>query len=979
MKEGNPVNKKYFKFTFLTLIVLILTLPFHEPANYVWANDSKEDLEKEISQLGTDRSYEDYLATYKKANQVTDQEVVIDYKNILDAEQYKVLENHDGYSGKAVVSPEEGSIKWEFDVEQEGFYNIELEYYTYEGKGMNIERELHINGDVPFRSAQYLSFTRVWENVEDIKMDANGNEIKPFQTEVPSWQKSYFTDFLGYEKDPFQFYFKKGKNSIELISIQDSMAIGTMTLKQSKLVPTYSELLEEYEEKGYEKVKLPELIKLQAEHAIYKSDPMLYPTFDRSTGATEPSHPTKIRLNTIGGESWKNFGQWLTWEVDVPKSGLYEIGMKYWQNIKSGSYVSRTLRIDGEIPFQEVDGIRYNYSSKWQVNELGDKTPYFFYLEEGKHEIKLEVSLGDLAEIIQVVESDLRELNEAYREMLMIIGSTPDIFRDYSLEKRTPEAIEKIAKAEKSLKAVAAELTEQSLGKGVSTATLEALIRQLERMTKDPRKIPENWSSFETNLSSLGAWIIETQESPLQLDYLYLKSEEMETPKSTAGFFENAIYSTKSFLGSFTEDYSSVGSKAQDSITVWVGNRDHGNILDALIKNHFIPDTGIDVNVRIVDAGTLLPATLAGQGPDVALGVPITDPVNYAVRNAVVDVSEFSDYKEVERRFASSAVVPYEFNEGVYAIPETQTYPMMFYRKDIFEDLGLEKPETWTDLYEIMPIIQKSNMNIGIPVNGVTGAGALAGIEATLNSFAMFLYQNDGELYTESGELTQLDSPESIQAFQEWTSLYGDYSIPVLYDFANRFRSGEMPLGIADYTTYNYLSVFAPELKGLWDMVPIPGTEKEDGFVNRSVGSSGTATIMIKSSRKKEEAWEFMKWWSSAEVQANFGKELESIIGVAARYATANQEAVEMLGWTSSIYRNLTTQWDWVKGNPEVPGSYFTPRHIENAFRKVYNDMEDPRETILDYTQIIDREITNKRKEFNLSTVEEMEVTREGS
>lgn len=969
-KEGIPVNKKGLKIVIAILTILVLIMPtttFPNRALTVNANVKDDKMETKVT---GNRSYEEYLSKYDQDSRKIEKEIVINYNDLMDADQYEILQNYDGRKGISVISPEEGTMKWEFDVEQAGLYNIELEYYTYKGKGMNIERELRINGDVPFRSAQYLSFTRVWQNVEDIKEDSNGNEIKPFQVEIPTWQSEYFTDFLGYEKEPFQFYFKKGKNTIELASVQDSMLIRSLTLKQSKEVPTYSEILKEYEKKNYQKVELGEVIKIQAEHARYKSDPMLYPTYDRSSVATEPSHPTKIRLNTIGGESWKSVGQWLSWEVEVPESGLYEVGMKHWQNTKSGTYVARTLKVDGEIPFKEVDGIRYNYNTKWQVDELGDENPYLFYLEKGKHEITLEVSLGDLAGIIQIVESNLRTLNEAYREMLMIIGSTPDVFRDYNLEKRTPVAIEKIAEAEKSLKRVTAELTKQSAGKGVSSATLEALIRQLERMTKDPRKIPENWSSFETNLSSLGAWILDMQEGALQLDYLYLKSSNLGTPKSTAGFFKNTAYSTKSFIGSFTEDYSSVGSNKKESITVWVGNRDHGNILDALIKNHFIPDTGINVNVRIVNGATLLPATLAGQGPDVALGVGITDPVNYAIRNAIVDVSKFDDYKEVESRFAPSAVVPYQFDRGVYALPETQTFPMMFYRKDIFDDLGLEKPETWTDIYEIMPIIQKSHMNIGVPVNGVTGAGGVAGIEATLSSYAMFLYQNDGELYTENGEITALDSPEAIHAFQEWTSLYADYSIPVLYDFANRFRSGEMPIGIADYSTYNYLSVFAPELKGLWEMVPVPGTIKPDGSIDRSVASSGSATIMIKSSTKQEQAWEFMKWWTSAEIQASFGKELESFIGVAARYATANQDAVEMLGWSSAVYRNLNTQWDWVKGNPEVPGSYFTPRHIENAFRKVYNNLEDPRETMLDYTQIMDREITNKRKEFGLTTFE---------
>src|SRR5699024_7853883 len=108
---------------------------------------------------------------------------------------------------------------------------------------------------------------------------------------------------------------------------------------------TYEEKLKEYQANDYKVVELDLPIKIQGEHAELKSDAMLYPTFDRSTPATEPSHHSKIRLNTIGGDSWKSMGQWVTWKVDVPETGLYQFGVKFWQNVKSGSYTSRTLKI----------------------------------------------------------------------------------------------------------------------------------------------------------------------------------------------------------------------------------------------------------------------------------------------------------------------------------------------------------------------------------------------------------------------------------------------------------------------------------------------------------------------------------------------------------------------------------------------------------------------------------------------------------
>ena len=67
-----------------------------------------------------------------------------------------------------------------------------------------------------------------------------------------------------------------------------------------------------------------------------------------------------------------------------------------------------------------------------------------------------------------------------------------------------------------------------------------------------------------------------------------------------------------------------------------------------------------------------------------------------------------------------------------------------------------------------------------------------------------------------------------VEAFDVYTRFFTDYGIPTYFDFVSRFRSGEMPIGIASYSTYNTLMVSAPEIKGLWDFTLIPGTEKTD-------------------------------------------------------------------------------------------------------------------------------------------------------
>ena len=359
---------------------------------------------------------------------------------------------------------------------------------------------------------------------------------------------------------------------------------------------------------------------------------------------------------------------------------------------------------------------------------------------------------------------------------------------------------------------------------------------------------------------------------------------------------------------------------------------------------------------------------VAGTGPDIALTVDNGVPVDYALRDAVVDLSQFEGFDEVATEYYDSAFVPYEFNGGIYALPETTNFMVMFYRRDILEnELGLNIPEdlpqTWDDVINLIPVLQKKNLQFALP----TTERVINGIKSPdYSAILAMLYQNGGLLYNEDQTRTLLDNENSVRAFDEYVQFYSHYGLPLLYDFVNRFRSGEMPIGVADYSNFNTLSVFAPEIRGLWDFALVPGVRKEDGTIDRSVSCWGQASIMLKDAEDYDACWKFLKWWASSDAKVRFARELESIMGSAARYATANKVSFEQLAWSNENAEILREQWEWVDGTPTAAGGYSTVRHLINAFRKVYFSKADPRETLLDYTRTINEEITYKRKELGL-------------
>ncbi len=979
-KIKEVLNKKIVKIL-LGIIIFVLVIVVWKALvngsdNYHEKYDGV-DLTADVEGIARDDTYLKYLQKYEGMAS-PDKTVDVDiYSYTENSTEVTLLNDIDGEE-RAVQSGESGTIEWEVDIPEEGMYNIYVEYYPIESRGINIERGVLINGEVPFYGADAVTFSRVWADSTEVMKDNRGNDIRPTQKETPMWQSAFIKDYMGYQVEPYKFYFKKGINTIGFEGVNEPFVIRKLQILNTGDEPTYEEYRSAIELTSDNSDVEP--IKIQGEDSIRRSSPSLYPNNDRASSITEPYSATLILMNKIGGANWKVAGEWIEWDIEVPKDGLYTISVKGRQNYNRGFVSSRSVSIDGESPFEECNVISFQFDNDWQMLTLGDAegNPYEFALTEGTHTIRLEVTLGDLGNILNDLNDSVFRLNSMYRKILVLTGAEPDEFRDYKIDKVYPEIIEGMAIESKRLYKIVDELVEYSGEKGSQVSSILTVANQLEKFVKRPDKIPKSLANFKENVSSIGTGINSLSEAPLDVDLIEITPLGKEIPKCDESFFKSAMHEIRVFIASFVVDYTALGNIYSDeieNIDCWVlSGRDQNSILKAMIDDTFVPEYGIGVNVKLIDAATLLPAVVAGTGPDVALTVAQTEPVNYALRKAAYDLTQFDDWEEwktnvLEKEFYRSSYLSYEFNGGMYALPETQNYNVMFYRQDIIDELGIEVPETWDDLISILPTITNNNLQVGIPSTerkvGNTANPDLA------NYFCQ-LYQRGGTLYKENQQAVNIDTEEAIQAFEYFTKLFTNYKLPTSYDFVNRFRSGEMPIGIQDFSNYNTLVVFAPEIKGLWNFAPVPGIEKQDEngntYIDRSVQSWGTCAMILTKDKnpKYDLAWTFLKWWVDSDTQVRFGRELESVMGASARYATANTVSFEQLAWSKKDADVLKDQWKWAFGIPEIAGGYYTSRHITNAIRNVMNDNDDPRETILDYTRTINDEIEKKRQEFGL-------------
>lgn len=560
-----------------------------------------------------------------------------------------------------------------------------------------------------------------------------------------------------------------------------------------------------------------------------------------------------------------------------------------------------------------------------------------------------------MGDVLRESEDFQYTLNSLYREIIMVTGTSPDKYRDYKIERRIENFGNRLKVLAERAQGII-DRTEEIFGRSNSiSVSLEAFAIQLEEIAETPEKVTTMLSDFKNNIISMGETISSMRETPLELDYILVKAPDEELPNVEGGVFAKIKHEVIAFFLSFVEDYSSFGVETvtgNPEIEVWVASgREQANVIKRIIDSSF-SSKNINVNLKLVQ-GALLQATIAGKGPDVALNMGMGDPVNYALRNALCDLSKFEGFKEVQQRFNEGAVVPFRFNGGVYALPETESFYMMFYRKDVLESLNITPPKTWDEFYEILPVLSRNNMEFGLPT--------------AMDTFAMFLYQNGGSFYTDDNKASALDSKIALQTFTKWTNLYASYGLPISFDFNNRFRTGEMPIAIVDYTSFNTLSVFAPELNGYWDFCEIPGVyNSETGKIDHTTVSNVTGCVIFANAKNKEASWEFVKWWLSEDVQVSYGSKIESILGASSRYATANLNARQNIGWTGETLKKINKQSEWVIGIPQIAGGYFTSRHITNAFNRVINSQAVPNDTLNSYVQIINREITLKRKELGL-------------
>ena len=861
---------------------------------------------------------------------------------------------------------------------QPGYYHITINYAAVPGHG-DILVEVRV-GDETVPGAEAIAFARTFVDESDAWRTQQGNQVFPSQIEIER-----FSDFTlaATTARPISAWLEAGYNNLTFVVLEGDLVFdGEPTATLAETLPTYAE----YNRQHANIQRIPsDMIVIQAQEAEYKTSAALFPVNDRTCPLVTPYHHTFITLNTIGGNAWRVPGQRIQWAVYVPEAGMYRIAIRYVQREKRG-FSSRALSINGEIPFQEAAELRFDFSTGFQSRflacpETGED--FWFYLPAGENLIGLEATLGLFYEIIEIATQLLLDITRIYQEIVVITGPTPDRHRDYQILIQFPYFRERLTAQAEVIDYLLYRIDEAALGFAETNAILIRLHNHITRLAARPYRVNTYLSEFQNSITALGSFITGAYEQPLLIDVMGLAGEDAEGFRGRANVLRRLWHQLRVFLGSFTNDFSfDIDMPAgvdPTNIEVWVATGfDVYSILIRLINERFVEShPHINVDLRLVDAGIIFPASVAGTGPDVVLQAQAAMPINFAFRAGAVDLTQFAGFDEVASRFAPAALETMSFRDAVYGLPDQMSFPVMFYRTDILADIGIyQPPSSMDELLGIVPILQARHMDIFFttvpqPQPG-TGGGMVGAVTRQLNAVHVgMLHQMGGRAFEEDGAYTMVADPIGIEAFRFWTDLYTKHNFVYLADAMTRFRMGDMPIVVTDLSMLNWINLAAPEIRGLWNIAPVPGMHNASTGELRhdtviSVSSNFIVGNMATRNDTLQESWEFLQWFTSEEVQHRFAIDVEAVWGHNWRHTTANLAAFERLGWGRQVAPVLDYVMDWLIAIPQVPGGYIAGREVHNAFINVVVENGNPIDQLFIARDRINRELTLKRTEFGL-------------
>ena len=962
------IRKGIKRITSLALITSMIACTFPYASVPVHAQTQMDEQPAAAVTTTQDAAQENRLTTnystvsksYKEAVYTGDAIVYKISEAVAKADRAFLTNDNYEYVNDVLAVKAGDTVTLTIDVPVSGRYVMSFDYLSYDESILPVEMGMKIDGGYPFYEARSMKFETTWVS-DGVDVDRYGNEIVSLPDKLIRWEHKEVMDASYRYSDPLPVELTAGVHKLELNIQEGTLLLGNISLEAPGDVAEYA---------GSTKAEGNALITIEAEDFYQRNDSSIHAIGEYGSSLSPLSATTTV-LNIIDEDSFNEAGQTVSYQFHVDNAGYYYIGMNYRQSEKNDFPVFVDWKIDGEIPNSAFKSYQVEAANKFRTVTLTDDNDdkLSVYLEPGDHTISLTISADNLRYALEAVDEIMSGISDLSLEVTKVAGTNKDKYRDLKLTRYIPDVQDRLLGWVDELYSLAEQaqpyVNAKSPDKVAAFSYLLIAANQLKSLAEKPNELVYRVDELSTSVNSINTQIANfvdlINDNDLSIDRIYIYQDGARLPKGQ-NIFQSIGTSLKRFGYSFMGQSYSASNTDESHIQVWVNRpRTYVEIMQKMIDEKFTPETGIEVDLSIMtDAQKLILSNASGDTPDIATGINYSIPFDLAIRGSLVDLSKFDNYKEVFGRYSEGLLVPSVVGDGLYSLPETMNFYVMFYRTDILSKLGLSVPNTMDELIAMLPDLQMRGLNVYYPTAAML-------VMRNFHGTTPIIYQMDGALYGNTALDILVDSEATVEGFTELTELFTLYDLPVdVPNFYQHFRNGDLPIGIADFNSYNLILNAAPEIANSWSIALVPGIEDEEtGEVKRYMSGGAESTVMFSSDDEREQkAWQFMEWWSRADIQAEFGQRLQILYGDEYIWPTANLEAFERLPYPTSDKDIILTQAQYILETPRLLGSYMMERELSNAFNDVVVNGDTVRSRIDEVAKTVLRETERKLEEF---------------
>lgn len=397
-------------------------------------------------------------------------------------------------------------------------------------------------------------------------------------------------------------------------------------------------------------------------------------------------------------------------------------------------------------------------------------------------------------------------------------------------------------------------------------------------------------------------------------------------------------------------------------IEVWLYgfSNEMASVVNQMINKEFTPKTGIDVKVTPLswnDGDKVFLALVAGDAPDVLSG-GTSGILEWGLRGSLYDLRETfeQEYIDLEAQLFDAITGPLKWEGTRFGVPQNVSLMTAAYRTDILSQMGFAIPDTWEELYKMLPKIKAQGKEMAFDYGSPNYAPEW-GIYTLVT-------QHGGQFYGKDGFTSAFDRPESIRGFTEYTELYTKHKLPQSGPGFDPFRRGEWLMNINGYWLLSDLQVSAPELQGKWSPGLIPGVKRANGEINHGTFTGSTAFGIPKTAKDPKASWEFIKWFCNENTQQQYIELVMSQIKGFMQVPTAKKALANVSTLSPAIRETLYKQIHESYAVPYAPTSGVLLRFISFSFHEVLLDRKTPEEAAKHAASEMNKEMSRRKVEY---------------